>query len=67
MLYIGDFRKVGNSRPCISQRIPEIEYMKRDLHKFSRYIRVGYVISDIQSEREVHAEHRFDDCLKLVK
>ena len=67
MLYIRDFRKVGNSRPCISQRIREIEYMKRYLHKLSRDARVCYVISNIQSEREVHAEHRFDDCSKQVK
>ena len=64
---LGDYRKVGNSYPCISQSTPEIEYMKRYLHKLSRDIRVCYVISNIQSEQDVHVEHRFDDCLKLVK
>ena len=44
-----------------------MEYMKRSLHKLSIDIRVSYAISNIQLEQEVHVEHRFDDCLNLVK
>ena len=57
---------VGNSRLYISQCIQRWN-MKSSLHKLSVDIRVSYAISNIQSEQEVHVEHRFDDCLNLVK
>ena len=44
-----------------------MQFMKRSLHKLSIDIRVGYVTSNIQSLREVHIEHRFDDRLNQVK
>lgn len=67
MLYIGDFRKVDNCRPSIAQSTTEIQIFNRYLHKLSIDIRVSYAISNIQLEQEVHVEHRFDDCLNLVK